>query len=173
MSTIEISKVQLEDLPRLQSISKQTFVEAFAEFNKASNMEKHLESNLSTKQLQEELRNEHSAFYLATNGAIDIGYLKVNINKTDKEHLGELSLEIERLYVVKEFYGKGVGPLLMEHAKTLARQKDITRIWLGVWEKNARAIHFYKKHGFIEFGTHDFLLGEDVQSDNLMRLMLE
>ncbi|MFM7233838.1 MAG: GNAT family N-acetyltransferase [Flavobacteriales bacterium] len=67
----------------------------------------------------------------------------------------------------------GVGPLLMEHAKNIAKQKDITRIWLGVWDKNARAIHFYKKHGSAEFGTHDFLLGEDVQIDILMRLKLE
>jgi ribosomal protein S18 acetylase RimI-like enzyme len=173
MSTIEISKVQLEDLPRLQAISKQTFVEAFAEFNKASDMEKYLESNLSAEQLQDELRNEHSAFYFATCGNSDIGYLKVNINKTDKENSGELSLEIERLYVVKEFYGKGVGPLLMEHAKNIAKQKGITSIWLGVWEKNAQAIHFYKKQGFIEFGTHDFLLGEDVQIDILMRFKLK
>jgi len=134
-------------------------------------MEKHLESNLSTEQLQDELRNEHSAFYFATNVAFDIGYLKVNINKSDKENPSELSLEIERLYVVIEFYGKGVGPLLMEHAKTITKQKDIARIWLGVWEKNARAIHFYKKHGFIEFGIHDFLLGVDVQTDILMQLI--
>jgi len=41
-------------------------------------------------------------------------------------------------------------------------------IWLGVWEENQRAIHFYRKIGLLEYGKHIFMLGKDKQIDILM-----
>jgi len=45
-------------------------------------------------------------------------------------------------------------------------------VWLGVWEENPRAIKFYKKNGFVEFDKHTFVLGEDEQTDILMKKIL-
>ena len=82
---------------------------------------------------------------------------------------GELGIEIERIYVRKEYLGKKVGGLLMKKCLELAQQKGYTLVWLGVWEHNAKAIAFYEKWGFEKFGSHAFLLGNDLQTDWLMK----
>jgi diamine N-acetyltransferase len=75
--------------------------------------------------------------------------------------------------VLKEFHGKKVGQKLYEKALTIARQKSIDYVWLGVWEKNFRAIRFYEKNGFIAFDNHIFRLGGSEQTDIMMKLKIE
>jgi ribosomal protein S18 acetylase RimI-like enzyme len=82
------------------------------------------------------------------------------------------ALEIERIYVLKDFYGKKVGQLLYEKAIELAKQVKSDYVWLGVWEENQRAISFYKKNGFEEFDKHIFKLGNDEQTDIMMKLQI-
>lgn len=79
------------------------------------------------------------------------------------------SLEIERIYVSGGFQGEGLGRYLMEQAIQIAVARKKKYIWLGVWEKNERAIRFYKRNGFYKTGIHSFVVGEDVQTDHLMR----
>ncbi len=78
-------------------------------------------------------------------------------------------LEIERIYVLTTFHGKNVGQLLYDKAYQIAIEKKIDFIWLGVWEKNERAINFYLKQGFKQFSFHIFKLGDDEQKDIMMR----
>jgi ribosomal protein S18 acetylase RimI-like enzyme len=101
-----------------------------------------------------------------------IGYLKLNFGQSQTELQDNRALEIERIYVLKEFHGKSVGQLLYAKASQIARQKRADYVWLGVWEENPRAISFYKKNGFIEFDKHVFLLGKDEQTDIMMKLKL-
>jgi len=82
------------------------------------------------------------------------------------------SLEIERFYVPKEFHGKSVGQILYDKAIQVAKQKNAECVWLGVWEENSRAISFYKKNGFVAFDKHIFKLGNDEQTDIMMKLKL-
>ena len=74
---------------------------------------------------------------------------------------------------MKEFHGKKVGQILYDKALEIAQQKDVEFVWLGVWEENRRAINFYKKNGFVEFDKHIFKLGEDEQTDIMMKLKLK
>ncbi len=74
--------------------------------------------------------------------------------------------------VLKEFHGKKVGQLLYDKAIEIAKQKNTEYIWLGVWEENPRAISFYKKNCFVEFDKHFFKLGDDKQTDIMMKLKL-
>ena len=74
--------------------------------------------------------------------------------------------------MLKTYQGKGVGKLLYEKALYCARQKNADYVWLGVWEENHRAIRFYKKNGFAEFDKHNFKLGDDDQTDIMMKLNL-
>lgn len=82
-------------------------------------------------------------------------------------------MEIERIYVLKEFHGKKVGQILYEKAIELAKGIDADFIWLGVWEENPRAIRFYEKNGFSAFDKHIFQLGNDEQTDIMMKLELK
>ena len=58
----------------------------------------------------------------------------------------------------------------MDLAINKAKEKEKSRVWLGVWENNTKAIKFYKRNGFHKIGTHHFVLGNEKQVDWLMAL---
>jgi diamine N-acetyltransferase len=82
--------------------------------------------------------------------------------------MGKESLEIERIYIKKEFQKHGLGKLLFNKAMEIAGKRNKKKIWLGVWEKNENAIAFYQKMGFVQTGTHSFYMGEEEQIDFIM-----
>lgn len=172
MEKVEIQKVMIADIEQLQQISQLTFIETFAALNSKEDMEKYIKESLSKEKLMAELSQHSSCFYFAILNGTVIGYLKLNFGQSQTELKGENSLEIERIYVLKAFHGKRVGQLFYEKAIQVAWQAKMEYVWLGVWEKNPRAIAFYKKNGFIEFDKHIFKLGSDEQTDILMKLPL-
>lgn len=169
---IEIKKAISIDVNALQKIGRATFSETFSSSNTPENMQKYLQEEFSEEKLSEELNTEHAEFYFARYRGDIIGYLKVNFGPAQTELQDDKALEIERIYVSKEFQGKRVGQALYEKALELARARHADYVWLGVWEENTRAIRFYKKNGFIEFDRHIFKLGEDEQTDIMMKLDL-
>lgn len=173
MEIIDIRKVTLQDIHQLQRIGRQTFSETFAAVNTEENMNKYLEESFSIERLTDELTNSSSEFYFAVLDNQVIGYLKLNSGESQTELKDSKALEIERIYVLKEYHGKKVGQLLYEKAMQVARQTDADYVWLGVWEENPRAIRFYKKNGFVEFDKHIFRLGDDEQTDIMMKLPLK
>jgi ribosomal protein S18 acetylase RimI-like enzyme len=168
-----IKKASINDLAELQQLSRETFSEAFAAQNTAENMAHYLAEAFSLKKLGAELHNPESEFQFALNGEEIIGYLKVNVGQAQTELHDYKALEIERIYVLKAFHGQQVGQLLVEKAVELAKQKNATCLWLGVWEENPRAIRFYEKNGFVPFGSHLFKMGNEAQRDILMKLELK
>ena len=172
MDGIEIRKVLLSGIDALQSISRQTFSETFADLNTESDMRKYLSENLSIDTLTNELLVPDSEFYLTLFEQKVIGYLKLNFGKAQTELKDQNALEIERIYVLKEFHGKKVGQMLYDFALQIAARIKADYVWLGVWEKNFRAISFYRKNGFVEFGKHSFILGNDEQTDIMMKLKI-
>jgi len=173
MESIEIRRVALQDLDALQKISRQTFHETFAAQNTEGNMKKFLDEWYASDKLNQELKDPDSEFYFAMLGDQVIGYLKLNFGQSQTELKDRSALEIERIYVLKEFQGQKVGQLFYEYALQVARDKDVDYVWLGVWEENQRAIGFYKKNGFVEFDKHIFRLGDDDQTDIMMKLQLK
>ncbi len=172
MNGIDIQKVTLNDIAQLQKIGRQTFSETFSEANSEENMKNYLEEGFSIEKLTNEINNKNSEFYFATFNNEIIGYLKLNFGDSQTELKDHKALEIERIYVSKEFHGKKVGQFLYDKAIQIAKQKNAEYVWLGVWEENLRAISFYKKNGFVEFDQHIFKLGNDEQTDIMMKLKL-
>jgi ribosomal protein S18 acetylase RimI-like enzyme len=173
MAEICIKLVTLNDIDQLQKIGRQTFYETFSAGNTEENITQYLEEGFSVTKLTSELSNNNAQFYFATLEDNIIGYLKLNFGQAQTELQDDKGLEIERIYVLKEFHGKGVGQLLYDKAIQIARQKSADYVWLGVWEENPRAINFYKKNGFVEFDKHVFKLGNDNQTDIMMKLILK
>lgn len=173
MDNIIIQSVTIGDIDDLQKISIQTFYETFSAENSEENMRKYLEDNFSAAKLTEELRDEYAEFYFALHNDKAVGYLKINSGESQTELKDSNALEIERIYVLREYLGKKVGQRLYEYAIKIAIDKKADYLWLGVWEENARAINFYKKNGFIEFDKHIFRLGDDEQIDIMMKLDLK
>lgn len=172
MNSFEIKKVTINDIDQLQKIGKNTFFETFSAANTEENMKRYLDEEFSVKKLTDELNDQFAEFYFATLENKIIGYLKINFGQSQTELKDDNAIEIERIYVLKEFHGKKVGQLLYDKAIQISRQKNADYVWLGVWEKNPRAINFYKKNGFVEFDKHLFKLGDDEQTDIMMKLML-
>lgn len=172
MKNIDIKKVTLENIDQLQKIGRQTFFETFSSGNTEENMKKYLEEELSITKLTTELNDKNAEFYFANHDEKVIGYLKLNFGQSQTELQDDKALEIERIYVLKEYHGKSVGQFLYDKAIQIARKNCAEYVWLGVWEENSRAINFYKKNGFVEFDKHIFKLGNDEQTDIMMKLEL-
>lgn len=172
MNKIEITKIDLNEIEQLQIIGKETFFETFAEGNSEENMKKYLEESFTNELLKTELTNPNSEFYFARMDNNVIGYLKINFGNAQTELKNNKTIEIERIYVLKEFHGKNAGQVLFEKAFEIAKQLNADYLWLGVWEENPRAINFYKKNGFVEFDKHVFKLGDDEQTDIMMKLQI-
>lgn len=169
---IVILKATLADVEQLQIIGRQTFFETFTHCNTEADMQHYLDQTFNKEKLCKELTNPHSEFYLAFIEEQAIGYLKVNYNNAQTELKDLNAFEIERIYVRKDFFGKQVGQELYNKGLKLANNRKAAYLWLGVWEHNNRAINFYKKNGLVEFDKHIFVLGEDKQTDILMKVSL-
>jgi ribosomal protein S18 acetylase RimI-like enzyme len=173
MENIEIRKVGLSDIAQLQTIGRQTFYETFSTLNTEENMSRYLEDSFSLSKLEVEVSNPDTELYLAIVENKVIGYLKVNYGSSQTELKDNTSLEIERIYVLKEFQEKHVGRLLVEKAIDIASTLKVSYVWLGVWERNTKAIEFYEKNGFVAFDKHIFRLGDDEQLDIMMKKSLQ
>ncbi|MBL7712345.1 MAG: GNAT family N-acetyltransferase [Chitinophagaceae bacterium] len=170
---IIIRQTGVQETALLQAIGRQTFFETFSATNTEENMSKYLAEGFAAEKLNAELNDPGSAFYFALCDDQVIGYLKLNFGNAQTDLKDSNALEIERIYVLQDFHGKQVGQLLYEKAVETAQQADADYIWLGVWEENPRAIRFYEKNGFVAFDKHIFVLGDDKQTDILMKRQLK
>ena len=157
------------DLETLQSVSRSTYDITFRHMNTPENMAAYLNSAFDLEKLRCELHDPASDFYFLYAAGVLAGYLKLNEGAAQTDIHDTESLEIERIYVTKEFQRKGLGGALIGKAIETARRRAKAYVWLGVWEKNVNAIGFYKKHGFYEVGRHSFVMGDEEQSDLVMR----
>lgn len=167
---IKIRQAQPQDLGDLLHMARTAFLQAFTAGNKPENVTAYLNEAFTMDQFEKEMENPASRFMVAELAGEIIGYVKVNEVPAQTDLHDPDSLEISRLYVLEDFLGLGVGKILLDHAIDFAKQNQKKYLWLGVWEKNARAIRFYEKNGLRIFGSHPFPFGDEIQTDYLMRI---
>jgi len=165
-------RIEIAELKELQEIALKTFVATYQHNNDPQNFQLYLDENFSLEQLTEELNNPLSDFYFLEFSDAIVGYIKLNRGAAQTDVVAANTLEIERIYVIKEQQGKGFGKLLIDKSIKIANADQLDFIWLGVWEKNPEAIAFYEHLGFQAFGTHSFTVGHEDQTDILMKLVL-
>lgn len=166
--TIQWTKASLNDVQLLQELSIQTFNDTFKDQNSPENMKAYLDKAFNLQQLEKEMANDSSDFYFIYFNEKLAGYMKMNTHDAQSENMGNDSLEIERIYIKRDFQKHGLGKYLLNQAIEIAREQDKRKIWLGVWEKNENAIAFYEKMGFIQTGAHAFYMGDEEQTDLIM-----
>jgi ribosomal protein S18 acetylase RimI-like enzyme len=153
----------------IADLSRQTFVDSFAQFNTKENMDKFMNVQFRREALMAEVGAPGNIFLVAYLASEALGYVYMRKSENPPE-LGDVpAIEISRIYIVQKAIGKGVGGLLMERSIEMAKERNEEIIWLGVWEHNHRAIAFYSKWGFEKFGSHPFMLGDDRQTDWYMK----
>jgi len=166
---ITIKYAIADDAEKIALLSRKTFYDTFAEFNTKEDIDKFMSESFGMEALIKETSAPENIFLAAFIEDELVGYAKLTASAIPPE-LGDMAaIEIGRIYADQKTIGKGVGKALMEKCIALAMEKNKQCVWLGVWEHNQRAISFYTKFGFEKFGEHDFVLGNDVQTDWLMK----
>lgn len=156
-----------EDRDILQVISRETFIDTFGAENTLEDMKSYLEATYALERLEKELLSAEITYYFIYENEAIAGYLKLNQGSSQTEPV-EDGLEIERIYIRKEFKRKGLGKMLVNFAIKQALINQKKTLWLGVWEHNEKALKFYEALEFSRFGEHVFWLGQDRQVDYLM-----
>ena len=165
----------MSDAQELSMVSRETFYDTFTGTCAPEDMEAFLDAHFNLEQVKGELSNKEDFFYLAEMPSGIAGYTRYMEDYKNFPMMKEWkALELKRLYVKKEFKGKGVAQLLMDHVLQYATENNYEVVWLGVWEHNRRATRFYEKCGFVKSGyMHDFPIGKSPQIDHWMWKFLD
>ena len=173
INEIKLRKLTLADLTELKKISQETYVDAFSLGNTKENMLLYLNSSFNDEKLEAEIIENQSTFYFAKHKNETVGYLKINFGSAQTDIYDQDAMQLERIYVLEKSQGKGIGKKLLTDIIQIAEKKEVNYLWLGVWEKNKKAIEFYKKTGFKTFDSHSFKMGTEIQTDLLLKLTLK
>jgi ribosomal protein S18 acetylase RimI-like enzyme len=156
------------DAATVAELARRTFFDTFAESNDANDLALHLERAYGVAQQEAEINDPGTVTLLAEAAGVAVAYAQVRTGHVP-ECVGDRgAIELWRLYVAREWHGRGVAQALMERVKQEARARGAKTLWLGVWERNDRARAFYDKCGFVDVGAHVFLFGTDPQTDRVM-----
>ena len=164
-----ITQCTIENISQLKKLAYSTFDESFRPMNAQETIDTYLSEAFTTRKLSLEIMTNGCEFYFIYSGDELAGYLKINYAPSQTDINDPHSVEIERMYVRKEFKGKGFGKHLMDYAEELAVKAGKKYLWLGVWEKNRDAIEFYKHINFRITGEHKFQIGNEMQTDLIMK----
>jgi ribosomal protein S18 acetylase RimI-like enzyme len=158
-----------EDAELIADLSRQTFIDTFAPQNTKEDMDLFMNERFTKEALMKEVGVEENIFLLAFINDVVAGYARMRDGEKRMEFADKTTIEIARIYALRHFIGKGTGSALMQKCIDIAKEMNREVIWLGVWEHNKLAIDFYSKWGFEKFGEHLFVLGNDPQTDWLMK----
>lgn len=165
---LQIRRATASDSVLLAEIGAETFADTFAAENTPENMAAYLAAAFSAAQQARELADPAARFLIAAVDGLTAGYARLRFGPAPAAVAGEKLMEIARFYVRKPWIGKGAAAQLMQACMSEAQRAECDVAWLDVWERNFRAIAFYRKWGFAEVGVQAFQLGDDLQRDLLM-----
>lgn len=139
--------------------------------NPAELVEEYIQTAITQPIIEAELADTRSTFFLMEQpDSMPIGYAKLRQHTPPRQmpkpyrRAGD-AVEIQRIYLLPSQVGQGQGQRLMQHCLDWAYKEGYKVVWLGVWERNGRALRFYEKLGFQRFGFHYFQFGSERQRD--------
>ncbi|HMQ07614.1 MAG TPA: GNAT family N-acetyltransferase [Saprospiraceae bacterium] len=168
---VKLIPVKWDEMKVLKTLSRTTFLDAYGEKTRTDLMDRYLESQLSSENLSREWAHTASRFYFIIHGGIRAGYVKVNTGIAQGRKWNDTlnGFHLERIYVLKEFQGNGIGKSVLTLIESLAKKASATFIWLSVWDQNPAAIRFYEKSGFHEAGVAMFRFVTEDHTDYIMK----
>lgn len=173
MPTIQLIHANASHASLLTKLAFDTFCESFEKVNNPDDFKAYTSEAFNEPQIEKEINEPNSQYILAYADDELAGFARVRNNDEVKDHFpGKKTIELQRIYALDQFIGKGVGKALMNYCIELGKKQGAEILWLGVWEHNERAQKFYNKLGFERFGSHVFMLGKDAQTDILMKLKI-
>ena len=159
----------VRDAPVLAEFAARLFEDTFGPDNDPADMRAYLAGAFSTERQAAELADSSRVAFIAENDEGEpIGYALLRRGSRTEGVVSERPAEIQRIYAVRGWHGRGLGSTLMAACVEQARAWGCDVLWLAVWERNPRAIAFYEKSGFSKVGRTTFKLGNDMQFDDVM-----
>ncbi|MGD8701869.1 MAG: GNAT family N-acetyltransferase [Desulfosarcina sp.] len=172
INTITIRRAAPQDHRLVAALGRNTFLDSFGADNHPQDMADYLAQSFSPQIQADQLAQPGSLFLIAEAGTQPVGYARLVEAPSPACVVVSTPIQLERLYAARQWIGHGVGSALIDACIAEAKARDCDGIWLGVWEKNERAIRFYQRWGFDQIGTQPFTLGHDRQIDLVMWLSL-
>ena len=163
--TIHVRRATAADAPELSQLAATTFREAFEAANTPEDMAGYLAEAFTPERQKADILDPANVVLVAAEGRGLVGYAHLASGPAPPPVRAPLPIELKRLYVTRAWHGRGVAQALMTSVLQAARARQAETLWLGVWERNPRAIAFYRKYGFERVGEHTFMLGNDAQTD--------
>lgn len=163
---ITVRPALIDDAEQLSSLAATTFFATFAHTTTPENMDLYLAGAYSPEKQANEIADPDNTIFVAESEQGElVGYTYVGSGDIPDCVTDANVLELKRIYVATAWHGHGVAQSLMNAALNAATSRGAHTIWLGVWEKNERALGFYRKYGFERVGEHTFMVGDDAQTD--------
>lgn len=166
---MRLSKANSSDLELIRAFAEQTFRIAFQESNDPQRFEAYCADAFARERFLEELNHPESSFWLAWEEQTLVAYLKLNFDQHPEALGGAHTVQVERLYVEPSMQGRKIGEKLLDFVHDQAQKLGAKWIWLSVWQDNPPALRFYERCGYEIFGTKTFWLGDEAQTDWLVR----
>lgn len=163
----KIRRAVSEDAAPLANLASRTFCDTFEEDNTPEDIAAHLAKSYGPAYQLAEIVSPDIVTLLATCDEL-AAFAQLRHGKPPECVSSPDTIELWWLYVDKGWHGRGIAKQLMQAVLDEAKTARATTVWLGVWERNPRAIAFYRKFGFEDVGTHEFRLGADLQTDRIM-----
>jgi ribosomal protein S18 acetylase RimI-like enzyme len=172
-AAIRIRRAEEGDALALSLLAEATFRAAFAESTSPENMLLHCAANYGQALQLAEIREPSRETWVAEADKRLVAYVQLRLDAASSVASGERPVEVQRFYVDASQHGTGLAHQLMADVFARAEAARAAQLWLGVWERNPRALAFYRKWGFEVVGEHIFKLGDDLQRDLIMRRDVE
>ncbi len=156
------------DAAALADFAERSFRDAFGSDNTPADVVRYVALAYGEQIQHAEISDPQRVILLAKDRDSIIGYAQLLSGTTPCCVRATPAIELERFYVASEWHGRGLAQRLMQRATDAASCANAAALWLGVWERNARGIAFYRKAGFVDVGSKPFQLGTDMQTDRVM-----
>ncbi len=166
---MKIRRCTPEDTELVAKLGRETYYHTYKHLNTPSIMQAYLDEAFPHEKIRSELEDQNSHTFLLTIEEEVAAFSKVNILDSQTDLQEKEGMELQRIYVLEKYKRRGLGKTLIEHSIALGRELGCSYIWLSVWKKNPSAVSFYEKMGFHQAGTRIFKMGEELQSDYLLR----
>ena len=168
LAEVTLHRGSVADAAELAAFAARSFKETYSADNHPDDMEAHLAASFGQEQQAAELADPSFCTSLARlNGEI-VAYAQVRRNPPPDCVTHAAPVELHRFYVDRRAHGTGLASRLMQSVHQAAREFQGRHVWLSVWERNPRAIAFYKKEKFVDVGSTYYMVGPDRQVDRVL-----
>lgn len=167
-AVVAIRRANANDAAQVARFAEGVFTDTFGPDNTAEDMENYISTTFTPDRMRTTIADSGHTVLVAEAGDAMAAYAHLADGPSPECITGPAPIELRRFYVEREWHGRGVAQQLMEAVLAVARDRGKETLWLGVWERNPRAIAFYSKYGFERVGEYTFMLGSDAQTDWLL-----